>query len=80
MKRLILNALLIMSGSSGYAWAAGETAGGGGMLAKLFLLFLATIVVFQLIPGLVLFGSMLKGLFTRSPGETTLMRKGGKSA
>lgn len=80
MKRLILNVALMMAGFSGYAWAAGEAGGGGGMLAKLFLVFLATIIVFQLIPGLVLFGSMLKGLFTRSSSETALMRKGGKSA
>ena len=36
---------------------------GGSLLVLLFLGFGALIVVFQLIPSLLLFGSMLKGLF-----------------
>lgn len=36
---------------------------GGGLLVLLFLGFGAIIIVFQLIPGLLLFVSMLKGLF-----------------
>ena len=47
-------------------------AGGGGtegisLLTALFLGFGALVIVFQLIPGLVLFAAMLKGLF--SPAE-----------
>lgn len=79
MKRTILNALLMLTGFSGYAWAA-ENSAGSGMLTKLFLVFLATIIVFQLVPGLVLFGSMVKGLFSKGPEPGSLVRKGGKSA
>jgi hypothetical protein len=40
---------------------------GTSILIILFLGFAALIIVFQFIPGLVLFVSMLKGLFTHSP-------------
>lgn len=37
---------------------------GSGMMAKLFLVFLAAVIVVQVIPGLMLFGAMLKGVFS----------------
>ena len=40
---------------------------GSSILLFLFLGFGALIVVFQFIPGLVLFATMLKGLFTAAP-------------
>jgi hypothetical protein len=39
---------------------------GSNLLLAVFLGFGAMIVVFQLIPSLILFGSMLKGIFSRS--------------
>jgi hypothetical protein len=42
---------------------------GGSLLVFLFLGFGALIVVFQLIPSLILFGSMLKGLFGGAPNH-----------
>ena len=47
------------------------------LLIILFLGFAALIIVFQFIPGLVLFASMLKGLLTRMPkkAEETLHTK-----
>jgi hypothetical protein len=47
--------------------ADGGVVKGTSILIILFLGFAALIIVFQFIPGLVLFVSMLKGLFTRSP-------------
>lgn len=36
---------------------------GSGAMAKIFLFFLGAIIVVQVIPGLLLFGAMLKGVF-----------------
>ena len=43
--------------------ASGAAADENGLLVTLFLAMGAIIIVFQLAPGLLLFGSMLKGLF-----------------
>jgi hypothetical protein len=45
----------------------GNEVRGSSILLILFLGFGALIVVFQFIPGMVLFFSMLKGLFTAAP-------------
>lgn len=44
--------------------ATGGEAEGSGLLLILFLGFGALIIVFQFVPGLVLFGTMVKELFT----------------
>lgn len=57
-------AVMLLAGSSA-ALAAGGSAGQGmSPLTIVFLVFCALIVVFQAIPGLVLFVSMLRGLFS----------------
>jgi hypothetical protein len=63
MKNVIKAALIvILSSSTAYAAGVGQTEG-LSTLAILFLVFGAMILVFQLIPGLALFFSMIKGLF-----------------
>jgi hypothetical protein len=48
------------------AMAAGaEESEGSGFLVTLFLGFGAMIIIFQLLPSLILFGSMLRGLVSR---------------
>jgi len=47
--------------------ANGSETEGSGLLIILFLGFGALIVVFQLVPGLVLFATMVKELFTPAP-------------
>jgi hypothetical protein len=47
--------------------ANGSESEGSGLLIILFLGFGALIVVFQLVPGLVLFVTMVKELFTPAP-------------
>lgn len=59
----------IIGASSAYA-ASGAQSDENGLLVNLFLAFGAVIVAFQLIPGVMLFGAMLKGLFTREEKET----------
>jgi len=52
--------------------ATGAVVKGTSILIILFLGFVALIVVFQFIPGLVLFLSMLKGVFTTSPKKVSV--------
>jgi hypothetical protein len=51
--------------------ANGNEVKGSSILLVLFLGFGALIVVFQFIPGMVLFFSMLKGLFTAAPKKAS---------
>jgi hypothetical protein len=64
MKSIITNCagILIMIAGSAFA-DTGASATENGWLWMLFLGFAALIVVFQLVPSMILFGSMLKGLF-----------------
>lgn len=60
----------LLGGSTALA-AGGAHAQGLSVLVILFLAFGAVIVVFQAIPGLLLFFSMLRGLFTAPSGKRT---------
>jgi hypothetical protein len=55
--------------------ANANAAKGSSILLILFLGFGALIVVFQFIPGLVLFFSMLKGLFTAAPKKAPAVKR-----
>ena len=64
----LMTALLVTLASVAPAFAAsGSERSGISFLLILFLGFAALIIVFQFIPGLVLFVTMVKGLFTRAP-------------
>jgi hypothetical protein len=53
------------------AMASGSGEGDGvGIVAMLFIAFGVLILLFQLVPGVVLFGGMLKGLFTTVGNKT----------
>ncbi len=72
MKSMIANSSGILLMIAGSAFA--DTGTGGeesGWLWMLFLGFGALIIVFQLVPSMILFGSMLKGLFSSTAKETT---------
>jgi hypothetical protein len=64
MKETIRNAMLILIGTATFAQAGGMQAEGGSFLVTLFLGFFAVILVFQLVPALLLLGSMVKGLLS----------------
>jgi hypothetical protein len=71
--KTLLKSLLVTLVWIAPALAAAETdPEGGGLLIIAFLGFGALIVVFQFIPSLILFGSMLKGLFTSSAKQAAL--------
>lgn len=64
MRNAIRNSLIILASFSTTAYAAAEAGGeGGSFLLTLFIGFFAQIIVFQLVPAVVLFAGMLKGLF-----------------
>ena len=63
MKKLILQGLLVF-GIAGTALASGAAeSGSGGVLVVLFFAFLGVIVLFQLVPSLVIFFSLIKEIF-----------------
>jgi chromate transport protein ChrA len=78
----LLRAVIVLLASVTTALAANSTVvKGSTFLLILFLGFAALIIVFQFIPGLVLFATMLKGLFSRAPKketETLSEKPGGK--
>jgi hypothetical protein len=60
---IVLSLLVTVS----YALASGETdVEGLGLMAAFFIAFSVLIVLYQLIPGLMLLGGMLKGVFSNS--------------
>ena len=64
-------ATMLATASTAFA-ASGAESEGSGVLTALFLGFGALIIAFQLFPGLMLFGSMIKGLFSsgaKEPGK-----------
>lgn len=71
MLPIVLNAVAMMFFVAGYACAAGGESGGSELMTQIFFAFLALIVVGQVVPGLVLFGSMIRGLFSRTARETS---------
>jgi len=72
MKSTIANSSGILLMIAGSAFA--DTGAGGeesGWLWMLFLGFGALIIVFQLVPSMILFGSMLKGIFSSPVKESS---------
>ena len=56
----------LMAGSVSAAFAANGAQGDGmGILAYLFIGFFALVVVSQLVPAIILFAGMVKGLFSQ---------------
>jgi hypothetical protein len=64
MRTLMITVIMTLASVAPAFAASGNEGKGNGVLLVLFLGFAALIIVFQFIPGLVLFASMLKGLFT----------------
>ena len=71
MRTLFRASILILASVAPALAANGSEGKGSTFLLILFLGFAALIIVFQFIPGLVLFATMLKGLFSRAPKKST---------
>jgi hypothetical protein len=70
MGTLMITVILTLASVAQAFAATGSEVKGISFLLILFLGFAALIIVFQFIPGLVLFITMLKGLFTRASKKT----------
>ncbi len=73
MKLMVAGSLF----SSSVAFAAGGGETEGGFLIYLFLGFGALIVAFQLVPGLILFATMMKEFFSRPSRRATVAADSG---
>ena len=71
MGTLMRTVILILASVTTALAANGSVVKGSSILIILFLGFAALIIVFQFIPGLVLFTTLLKSLFTRTPKKAT---------
>ena len=73
MKKALKILVPILAGSATASFAAttGLEPGGNGVLAWFFIGFVVMIVLFQAAPAIVMFGSMMKGLFSSNPAEAT---------
>jgi hypothetical protein len=72
MKSILSNCTGILLLIAGSAFAdTGAGAAENGWLWVLFLGFGAMIVAFQLVPSMILFGSMLRGLFSTAAHESS---------
>jgi hypothetical protein len=76
MMTIVTLMVTVIGISPGLASSDPETTG-SGLLVLLFLGFIGLIVAFQLIPSLILFGSMIKGLFGTA-GSHPLPKSGGR--
>jgi hypothetical protein len=75
---MILVAVMVtMIGMTPVLASSDPEAAGSGLLVFLFLGFIGLIVAFQLIPSLILFGSMIKGLFGAAESHP-LPKSGGR--
>ena len=71
--KTIHTAITVMLATVMPAWAAGTTGEeGSGLLVILFLAFGGLIIVMQLVPGLLLFAGMLKGMFSATREKSTI--------
>ncbi len=70
MKNTLRNTLIALITFSSPAFAAGSgNTGEGNLLLSLFIGFFALIVVFQLVPAVILFVGMVKGLISKDSKE-----------
>ena len=73
----------LLAGSAGSAVAASSSASaelaGNGMLLWFFIGFGVMVVLFQAAPAIVMFASMMKGLFSSNPAEAIFSPFKGKA-
>lgn len=70
--------MLTGSATASFAATTGLEQGGNGMLVWFFIGFGVMLVLFQAAPAIVMFASMMKGLFSSNPAEATFSPFKGK--
>ncbi|MDK9717341.1 MAG: hypothetical protein OEL57_05460 [Trichlorobacter sp.] len=74
----ILVPIVTGSATAACAAASGAEQGGNGMLVWFFIGFAVMVVLFQATPAVVVFASMMKGLFSSNPAEASFSPFKGK--
>ncbi len=74
MKNTLRNTLIALITFSTSAYAATGGAEEGSLLLSLFIGFFALIVVFQLVPAVILFVGMVKGLVSKDSKKIEITR------
>ena len=64
----IVALMTVLNASSAFA-ASGAESGGFSLIGWLFVGFLAVIVTLQLVPALIMFGSMMVGIFGKAENQ-----------
>ena len=74
MKSTLANALILLVAASGTALLSflDVTALGLAPLETMFLVFIAVIIAIQVVPAIMLFGALLKGIFSRTEKRSEL--------
>ncbi len=67
----IVTLMTIMYANSAFA-ATGAAAGGSSLIGWIFLGFLALIVTVQFVPAVIMFGSMMAGVFGKAKNRETV--------
>jgi hypothetical protein len=80
MKATMKLMVLALLGNASLAYAGGGESGDLSLGTFIFLGFLALILVFQAVPGLILFYSMIKGLFAPLPLKVAATENRGKKS
>jgi hypothetical protein len=70
MKTTINTLTALIAAATPALAASGAESEGNGFLVTLFLAFGALVIALQLIPGLLLFGSMIRGIFSKPAEES----------
>ena len=74
----LLLPLLVGSATAAVAATRGSEAGGNGILVWFFIGFGVMVLLFQTAPAMVMFISLLKGLFSTDPSRTSFSPFKGK--
>jgi len=78
MKTTIRSLFALLAASGTALAASGAESDSNGFMVTLFLAFGALVIAFQLVPGLLLFGSMIRGLFAKPSDASAMGDSGGK--
>ncbi len=67
--KIRMSIALLLSCAGNVLAAAGTEPEGASLMVKIFFGFFALIVAAQLIPGLIMLASLIKGLFAKAPAD-----------
>jgi hypothetical protein len=64
-------AALVLVGAAGI-WAVADVSAKSSLASKAFVFFISAVIVVQVVPGIMLLGAMLKGVFSMASKKATV--------